>query len=103
MFLSTWIQQYADLFDKIDITGEGTVDWDKFASHILLEFYEKDDRIKTTNCPQWRELRTLASPHKDVIQGVMYLKHFSRYLSVGWLSGNLGSGYETTENGQDRH
>ena len=35
--------QYAELFDKVDVTREGTVDWDKFASHMLLEFYEKDD------------------------------------------------------------
>ena len=44
--------QYGELFDKIDVTREGVVDWDKFASHMLLEFYEKDDRVKSTQVPQ---------------------------------------------------
>ena len=51
--------QYADLFDKIDVTKEGVVDWDKFASHMLLEFYEKDDRVKGATVPQWKSLKTL--------------------------------------------
>ena len=41
-------EEYADLFDKIDVAKEGFVDWDKFCSHMLLEYYEKDDRMKTT-------------------------------------------------------
>jgi len=52
--------QYQDLFDKIDVTKEGVVDWDKFASHMLLEFYEKDDRVKSTQVPQWKDLKNLA-------------------------------------------
>jgi hypothetical protein len=43
----------------VDVTKEGTVDWDKFASHMLLEFYERDDRVKSTQVPQWKDLRTL--------------------------------------------
>lgn len=42
------VEEYGDLFDKIDVTKEGFVDWDKFCSHMLLEYYEKDDRMKTT-------------------------------------------------------
>ena len=53
------IAQYGELFDKIDVTREGTVDWDKFASHMLLEFYEKDDRVKSTQVPQWKDLKHL--------------------------------------------
>ena len=48
-----YLFQYAELFDKFDVTREGTVDWDKFASHMLLEFYEKDDiffYFSTLNC-----------------------------------------------------
>lgn len=56
--------QFAELFDKIDVTKEGYVDWDKFASHMLLEFYEKDDRVKSTQVPQWKDLRTL--PRCDI-------------------------------------
>ena len=51
--------QYAELFDKIDVTREGTVDWDRLASHMLLEFYEKDDRVKSTQVPQWKDIRML--------------------------------------------
>lgn len=51
--------QYDELFDKIDVTKEGTVDWDKFASHMLLEFYERDDRVKSTQVPQWKDIRNL--------------------------------------------
>ena len=51
--------QYGELFDKIDITKEGGVDWDKLASHLLLEFYEKDDRVKATQVPQWKTLKYL--------------------------------------------
>ena len=53
------VHQYGELFDKIDVTREGTVDWDKFASHMLLEFYEKDDRVKSTQVPQWKDLKAL--------------------------------------------
>ncbi|KAF7233512.1 hypothetical protein EG68_05686 [Paragonimus skrjabini miyazakii] len=75
-------QEYNELFDKIDITGDGVVDWDKFASHLLLEFYEKDDRMKKLSVPQWKDLKTLNSPHKDVIQKMVFMKHMSRYLTV---------------------
>ncbi|KAA0184030.1 WD repeat-containing protein 49, partial [Fasciolopsis buskii] len=75
-------QEYSELFDKIDITGDGFVDWDKFASHLLLEFYEKDDRMKTLSVPQWKELKFLCSPHKDVIQKMVFMKNVSRYLTV---------------------
>lgn len=35
------------------------MDWDKFASHMLLEFYERDDRVKSTQVPQWKDLKSL--------------------------------------------
>ena len=41
-------QEYEELFNKIDVAKEGYIDWDKFCSHMLLEYYEKDDRMKTT-------------------------------------------------------
>ena len=40
--------QNGELFDKIDVTREGVVDWDKFASHMLLEFYEDEIRISNS-------------------------------------------------------
>jgi len=41
-------EEYEDLFNRVDVAKEGYVDWDKFCSHMLLEYYEKDDRMKTT-------------------------------------------------------
>ena len=52
--------QYGELFDKIDVTKEGAVDWNKLASHMLLEFYEKDDRVKAMQVPQWKTPKHLA-------------------------------------------
>ncbi|KER22048.1 hypothetical protein T265_09764 [Opisthorchis viverrini] len=75
-------QEFNDLFDKIDITGDGLVDWDKFASHLMLEFYERDDRMKKLSVPQWKDLKTLNSPHKDAIQKIVFMKNMSRYLTV---------------------
>ncbi|ELU05069.1 hypothetical protein CAPTEDRAFT_229382 [Capitella teleta] len=77
-----WVSGFADLFDKVDVTKEGTVDWDKFASHMLLEFYERDNRVKSTQVPQWKDLRTLPSPHKEIIQRLAYLKNSNRYISI---------------------
>ncbi|XP_071492952.1 cilia- and flagella-associated protein 337-like [Diadema antillarum] len=74
--------EYAELFDKIDVTKEGTVNWDKFTSHLLLEYVEKDDRVKSTQVPQWKDIKHLPSPHKDVVQKVAYIKNTSRYIIV---------------------
>ncbi|ESO89700.1 hypothetical protein LOTGIDRAFT_124680, partial [Lottia gigantea] len=74
--------QYGELYDNIDVTREGSVDWDKFASHMLLEFYEKDDRVKSTQVPQWKDLKNLLSPHKDIVQRVSYLKNTNRYVGI---------------------
>lgn len=79
-------EEYEELFSKIDVAKEGFVDWDKFSSHMLLEYYEKDDRMKTTQVPQWRELRNLSSPHKEIIRRICPLNNPSRYLSVSKVS-----------------
>ncbi|CAH1788695.1 unnamed protein product [Owenia fusiformis] len=75
-------EEYGELFDKIDLTKDGYVDWDKLASHMLLEFYEKDDRVKSTQVPQWKDIRHLPSPHKEIIQRVSFLKNTSRYIAI---------------------
>ncbi|XP_065937258.1 LOW QUALITY PROTEIN: cilia- and flagella-associated protein 337 [Magallana gigas] len=75
-------EEYGELFDKVDVAKEGTVDWDKFASHMLLEFYERDDRVKSTQVPQWKDLKMLQTPHKDIVQRVQYLKSSNRYVSI---------------------
>ncbi|XP_068715125.1 cilia- and flagella-associated protein 337-like [Montipora foliosa] len=75
-------EEYEDLFNKVDVGKEGYVDWDKFCSHMLLEYYEKDDRMKTTQVPQWRELRNVTSPHKEAIIRICPLMNPSRYIAV---------------------
>lgn len=75
-------EEYTELFEKIDVTGEGYVDWDKFASYMLLEFYEREDRAKATQIPQWKDLRYFPSPHKQMIQRIVYLKNAHRYLAI---------------------
>jgi len=51
--------QYGELFDKVDVTKEGSVDWDKLASYMLIKFYEQDDQVRSTQVPQWKDLQTL--------------------------------------------
>lgn len=75
-------EEYEDLFNKVDVGKEGYVDWDKFCSHMLLEYYEKDDRMKTTQVPQWRELRNITSPHKEPVIRISPLMNPSRYIVV---------------------
>lgn len=41
------------------------MDWDKFASHMLLDFYERDDRERSTQVPQWMDLRFLSRCVKE--------------------------------------
>ena len=53
--------QFGQMFDRIDVTKQGVVNWDKFASHMLLEFYEKDDKVKSTQLPHWTELKVLST------------------------------------------
>lgn len=53
--------QFGQMFDRIDVTKQGVVNWDKFASHMLLEFYEKDDKVKSTQVPHWTELKVLST------------------------------------------
>ncbi|XP_067941731.1 cilia- and flagella-associated protein 337-like [Watersipora subatra] len=75
--------EFGQMFDRIDVTKQGVVNWDKFASHMLLEFYEKDDKVKSTLVPHWTELKVLStSVHKDIVQGVTYLKTNNRYFAI---------------------
>uniref|UniRef100_A0A0X3PVZ8 WD repeat-containing protein 49 n=2 Tax=Schistocephalus solidus TaxID=70667 RepID=A0A0X3PVZ8_SCHSO len=75
-------QEFEELFDKIDITAEGFVDWDKISSHFVLDYCEREERSNSFSVPQWKDLRNLHSPHKDIIQRILRLKNFSRYLTV---------------------
>lgn len=76
-------RDYMELFDEIDVLGEGTVDWDKLTTHMMREFKEKDDKVKSTQVPQWKDIKHLSSsPHKDIIQRFVYVKQTNRYMAV---------------------
>ncbi|VDK33829.1 unnamed protein product [Taenia asiatica] len=81
-FLHLHKHQYDELFDKIDVSAEGVVDWDKIATHFIVDCHERDERTSSTSIPQWKELKTLHSPHKDNIQKITRLNNFERYLSI---------------------
>ncbi|XP_069829928.1 cilia- and flagella-associated protein 337 isoform X2 [Dendropsophus ebraccatus] len=75
-------EEYGNLFDKIDVTREGFIDWDKLTSFMLLELYEKDERVKSSVIPQWKDIRSLPLIHKENIQKVVYLKGSCRYVTL---------------------
>nr|XP_033814835.1 WD repeat-containing protein 49 isoform X2 [Geotrypetes seraphini] len=75
-------REYGELFDKIDVTRDGSINWDKLTSFMLLELYEKDERSKLLVVPQWKNIRFLPLLHKDVIQKIVYLKASKRYLTL---------------------
>ncbi|XP_068137049.1 cilia- and flagella-associated protein 337 [Hyperolius riggenbachi] len=75
-------EEYGDLFDKIDVSREGFIDWDKLTSFMLLELYEKDERVKSSVIPQWKDIRSLPLIHKENIQKIVYLKGSCRYVTL---------------------
>uniref|UniRef100_H3AVA6 WD repeat domain 49 n=1 Tax=Latimeria chalumnae TaxID=7897 RepID=H3AVA6_LATCH len=81
--------EYGELFDKIDVSRDGLIDWDKLTSFMLLELYEKDERAKTLVVPQWKDIKLLPAAHKEPIQKIVFLKSSSRYLTVS-KDGSLG-------------
>ncbi|XP_032888124.1 WD repeat-containing protein 49 [Amblyraja radiata] len=82
-------EEYGDLFDRIDVTRDGFVDWDKVTTFMLLGHYEKEERVKTSVVPQWGDIVYLPSHHKEPIQSIVHLTNSHRYLSIskdGWMS-----------------
>uniref|UniRef100_A0A8C5PKC0 WD repeat domain 49 n=1 Tax=Leptobrachium leishanense TaxID=445787 RepID=A0A8C5PKC0_9ANUR len=75
-------EEYGELFDKIDVSREGFIDWDKLTSFMLLELYEKDERAKSSAIPQWKDIRSLPLIHKENIQKVIFLKGSCRYVTL---------------------
>ena len=64
--------KYEDLFDNIDVTQSGAVDWDKFASYILIMLYESDDRLKAFSIPNWKPIKQI---HKYFVKTLFFLMH----------------------------
>ncbi|KAJ6644756.1 hypothetical protein lerEdw1_013583, partial [Lerista edwardsae] len=81
--------EYGELFDKIDLTRDDLIDWDKLTSFVLLELYERDERTKLSVVPRWKDLRHLPLIHKDAVQNITFLKSLSSYLTVS-RSGLIG-------------
>ncbi len=51
--------QYDELFDNIDVTKSGIVNWDTFSSYILLMLYENDDKVKKQFIPAWKPIKNI--------------------------------------------
>ncbi|XP_066477643.1 cilia- and flagella-associated protein 337 [Tiliqua scincoides] len=81
--------EYGELFDKISLTRDDLIDWDKLTSFVLLELYERDERTKLSVTPRWKDLRLLPLIHKDAVQNMTFLKSLSSYLTVS-RSGLIG-------------
>ncbi|OCT78637.1 WD repeat-containing protein 49 [Xenopus laevis] len=75
-------EEYGELFDKIDVSREGFIDWDKLTSFMLLELNEKDERVKSSVIPQWKDIRSFPLIHKENIQKIVYLKGLGRYVTL---------------------
>ncbi|OCT80811.1 hypothetical protein XELAEV_18027621mg [Xenopus laevis] len=75
-------EEYGELFDKIDVSREGFIDWDKLTSFMLLELNEKDERVKSSVIPQWKDIRSFPLIHKENIQKIVYLKGLGCYVSL---------------------
>lgn len=75
-------EDYGELFDRVDVTRDGFINWDKLTTFMLLSLYEKDEHMKATVVPQWKALEFLPGKHKDTIQNVVFLRSLSRYLTI---------------------
>ncbi|PAA70774.1 hypothetical protein BOX15_Mlig005513g1 [Macrostomum lignano] len=75
-------EEYEELFDKIDICKEGTVSWDQLFQHLMMQLYEKDDKVRNNQVPQWRNPKQLSVPHNDIIIGIDFLRSSHKYVSV---------------------
>ncbi|XP_004675439.1 PREDICTED: WD repeat-containing protein 49 [Condylura cristata] len=75
-------EKYGEFFDKVDVTQDGFISWDKLTSFMLMALYEKDERAKATVVPEWKDLEFLPGKHKDTIQKVIFLKTSGRYLTI---------------------
>ncbi|OAF65538.1 WD repeat-containing protein 49 [Intoshia linei] len=76
------VKQCEDFFDRIDINKSGYVDWDKIISLIMLQLYEKDNKIRSTQLPKWKEPNILISPHKDIIVDIKFMRSLNKYIFV---------------------
>ncbi|XP_069755200.1 cilia- and flagella-associated protein 337-like [Narcine bancroftii] len=82
-------EDYGNMFDRIDVARDGFIDWNKVTTFMLLGHYEKEERVKSSLVPQWRDIIFFPSRQKEPIQSIVYLKNSHCYLSLskdGWMS-----------------
>ncbi|KAL5257249.1 hypothetical protein ACHWQZ_G012248 [Mnemiopsis leidyi] len=83
-----WEKRLDMLFNKVDASCDGMVDWNEFCTYMLLQYQEKD-AVHNRNAPFRREEKYVKdSASKETITRVCYASNPSRYLSVT-RDGNL--------------
>lgn len=75
--------EYGRLFDSVDVSREGWLDWPRLTTFLLLKLSEQEEQARAGTVPRWRPPRLLPSPHREPVQGVTLLRSGpGRYLSL---------------------
>lgn len=74
-------EEYEHLFDSVDVSREGWIDWKSLASYLLLGLSERQEQATISAVPRWSLPRLLPAPHRGQIQSLVDLGK-DRYLSV---------------------
>ncbi|XP_072551333.1 cilia- and flagella-associated protein 337-like isoform X2 [Salminus brasiliensis] len=75
-------EEYGHLFDSIDVSRDGWVNWERIASFLLLGLSEKEEHARAASVPRWRPARTLPVSHRDRLHSITHLPTAGYYLSV---------------------
>ncbi|XP_066540306.1 cilia- and flagella-associated protein 337-like isoform X2 [Hoplias malabaricus] len=76
------VVEYGQLFDSVDVSSEGYVDWDRLSSFFLQGLREKD-HASAPAVPRWSPEGTLPMLHRKAIHSLTYLPSTGRYFSLG--------------------
>lgn len=74
-------EEYEHLFDSVDVSREGWVDWNRLSSYLLLGLSEKQEQATMSVVPHWCPPQLLTAPHRGQIQSLVDLGT-GRYVSV---------------------
>lgn len=75
-------EEYGRLFDSVDVSREGWVDWERVAAFLLLGLCEKEEHARAASVPRWRPARALPAPHRDAVNGIAHLPSARHYLTM---------------------
>ncbi|KAK2847046.1 hypothetical protein Q5P01_010045 [Channa striata] len=70
------------LLDSDSLEEEERVDWGGLSSFLLQQLSDKAKNTRTSRVPYWKPPQTLACPHRDPVQKVLYLQSSGQYLTV---------------------